>query len=86
VSRPAILDVTAPLHQVRTTLVALGANAADGRSTALEFDEYLLLLDEDAHVTTIAIGGEDAPGFAAWLRGELEAAGPDITCTVLGAS
>jgi hypothetical protein len=86
VSSPAILDVTAPLHQVRTALVALGGNLADGRSMALDFDEYLLLLDEDAHVTTIAVGGEDAPGFAVWLRGELEAAMSGVVCTVLGAT
>jgi hypothetical protein len=86
VPSPAILDVTAPLHQVRTALVALGGNVADGRSTALDFDEHLLLLDEDAHVTTIAIGGERAQAFALWLQGELEGTLPEVTCTVLGDS
>ena len=81
-STPAILDVRAPMFEVRAVLATLGATTSESRSIALHLDQHLLLLAEEAPVTTIAVGGARAQEFGAWLAGELGRELPGAECLV----
>jgi hypothetical protein len=69
---PAFLEVEAPIDQVRTALLAIGATCPDRRSVAFELGTHLILLaDEPQGSTAMVIGGDEPDRLAAWLLAEI---------------